>query len=60
MDEELPKLLVGLNGRLNALLRCYISLKIWKSLLQRCNGDFVPTYDVRYDLVSGIYSLDQW
>jgi len=29
-------------------------------MLQRCNGDFVPTFDVRYDLVSGIYSLDQW
>jgi len=50
----------GLNGPLNALLRCNISLKIRKSPLQRYNGDCVPTFDVRYDLVSGIYSLDQW
>jgi len=56
MIHELHKLLEGLN----ALLRGYISLKILKSPLQRCNGDVVPTYDVRYDLVSGVYSLGQW
>jgi len=60
MDEKLHLLLKGLNDRLNSLLRCYISLKIRESPLQRYNGDFVPTYTIRYDLVSGIHSLDQW
>jgi len=35
-------------------------LKIRKSPLQGCNGDVVPTYGVRYDLISGMGSLDQW